>query len=452
MAHQTPSSKPSRLSVEYLATTSLTPNPRNARRHTSKQIAKLGSSIRSFGFNCPIAIDENNGILAGHARFEAALNLGLEKVPCVRLTHLSPDQKKAFAIADNKIGDLSSFDVDALCSQLKELADVEFDMEITGFDTAEIDLLFDGPAANTSVDPVDTFAEPDPSQPPVSQVGDLWLLEPHRLLCGSALDLTAYERLLGDDRAQLIFTDPPYNVQIQGHVSGLGRMKHREFAMASGEMSEGEYRAFLAAAMKHVKTFSSDGSIHYVCTDWRHVRTVLEAGENIYAEVKNICVWNKTNAGMGSLYRSKHELVVVFKNGAARHQNNVELGRYGRYRTNVWDYPGANSFGVTRDADLATHPTVKPVALVADAIRDCSKRGAPVLDPFVGSGVTILAAERTGRRAAAIELEPLYVDTAIDRWQRMTGKTAVLSADGRAFPQVQMDRRQSADEVGGDSE
>ena len=433
MAQQTLRSKPDRLAVEYVATTSLAPNPKNARRHNSKQIAKLISSIRNFGFNGPIVIDENGEILAGHARYEAALRLGLKQVPCVRLTHLSPDQKKAFAIADNKIGDLSSFDDEALRSLMKELALVEFDMELTGFDTAEIDLLFDDPTAKTSTDPADTFAMPDPNQMPVSRVGDLWLLDRHRLLCGSVLDSTDYERLLGEDRAQLIFTDPPYNVPILGHVSGLGRVRHREFLMASGEMSEGEYRAFVGATLKQLKNFSRDGSIHYVCIDWRHVRIVLEVGESTYAEVKNICVWNKTNAGMGSLYRSKHEFVVVFKNGTARHQNNVELGMNGRYRTNVWDYPGVNAFGATRDADLAAHPTVKPVALVADAIRDCSKRGAIVLDPFVGSGVTILAAERTGRRAAAIELEPIYVDTAIARWQRMTGKTAFLEAEQADF-------------------
>jgi len=395
MAQQTPISKPSRLVLEHLSTTSLTPNPKNARRHGSKQIAKLSSSIRNFGFNGAIVIDENNVILAGHARHEAALRLGLEQVPCLRLRHLSPDQKKAFTIADNKMSDLSSFDDEVLRSVMKELAQVDFDMELTGFDTAEIDFLVDGLAAETSPDPADSFALPDPNLRPVSRIGDLWLLDRHRLLCGSALDPTAYERLLPEDRAQLIFTDPPYNVPIQGHVSGLGRVRHREFPMASGEMSDGEFQAFLVTAMNQLKYFSTDGSIHYMCMDWRHVRIVLEAGESIYTELKNVCVWNKTNAGMGSLYRSKHEFVVVFKNGTARHQNNVELGMNGRYRTNVWDYPGVNAFGATRDADLAEHPTVKPVALVADAIRDCSKRGAIVLDPFAGSGVTILAAERT---------------------------------------------------------
>jgi DNA modification methylase len=367
----------------------------------------------------------------------------LEHVPCVRLTHLSPEQKQAFAIADNKLGDLSCFDDETLRSVLRELAQVEFDLEVTGFDTGEIDFLFDG-STGTISDPADAFAPPEPHQVAVSRTGDLWRLDQHCILCGSALDAAAYQRLLGEDRAHVVFTDPPYNVPVQGHVSGLGRAKHHEFAMASGDMSEAEYRTFLAAAMRCLKDFSISGSIHYVCIDWRHVRTVLEAADEIYDELKNICVWNKSNAGMGSLYRSKHELVVVFKSGTAPHQNNVELGKNGRYRTNVWDYPGVNAFGATRDADLAAHPTVKPVALIADAIRDCSKRGAIVLDPFVGSGASILAAERTGRRAAAIELDPLYVDTAIVRWQRMTGKIAVLAQEGRTFSEVQGDRTRAA--------
>ena len=356
------------------------------------------------------------------------------------MPNLTAAQKKAFSIADNKMSDESTFDYEALRAALEELAGVEFNMELTGFDTGEIDFILDGAAGTLIADPADQMSEPDPNQGVVSQTADLWRLGPHRLLCGSALEASAYQRLLGPDRAQMIFTDPPYNVPITGHVSGLGRRRHREFVMASGEMSKAEFLAFLATAIRQLAAFSTDGSIHYLCMDWRHVQTLLEAGEGIYAEVKNICVWNKTNAGMGSLYRSQHEFVVVFKNGSAPHQNNVELGKHGRYRTNVWDYPGANSFGPTRDADLAAHPTVKPVALVADAIRDCSKRGAIILDPFAGSGTTLLAAERTGRRAAAIEVEPRYVDTAIRRWQRMTGAPALLDSNGRTFDEMAIRR------------
>jgi len=422
------------LAIEHLPPTAIHPNPRNARRHSQKQIAKLASAIRAHGFNVPIVIDDAGMILAGHARFEAALQLKLDPIPCIRLSHLTPAQKAAFAIADNKLGDLSDFDPDALRAQLSELVGIEFDLELTGFDTAEIDLLLDdAPAAS---DPADTFDEPDPDQPAVTRTGDLWVLDRHRLTCGDALEAGSYERVLAGELAQMAFTDVPYNVPVQGHVSGLGKVRHREFAMASGEMSEAQFREFLAKAMAQMVRHSADGSIHFHCIDWRHVHSLIEAANGAYDELKNICVWAKINAGMGSLYRSQHEFVVVFKKGRAPHINNVELGKNGRYRTNVWTYAGANSFSRTRDADLAAHPTVKPVGLVADAIRDCSKRGGLVLDPFSGSGTTILACQRTGRRAAAIELDPLYVDTAVRRWQALTGLAARLGADGPTFEEV----------------
>lgn len=432
-------SLPNRLVIEYLATTSLTPNPKNARKHTAKQITKLAAAIEEFGFNGPIAIDETGLILCGHARHAAALSLEREEVPCVRLTHLTPAQRTAFAIADNKLGDLSTFDPDALKAQLEEIIALDFNVELTGFDTAEIDVLFE-PAPASAADPEDTFELPEEDQVAVTERGDLWLLDGHRLYCGDALERSSYEALLGQDRARMVFSDPPFNVKIHGHVSGLGRVKHAEFAMASGEMTEAEFHGFLKGYMVHAVAFTIDGSIHMHCMDWRHVQTLQAAGFEVYAELKNVCVWVKTNAGMGSLYRSQHELICVFKNGRAKHVNNVELGKHGRYRTNVWTYAGANAFGRTRDADLASHPTVKPVGLVADAIRDCSKRGDIILDPFMGSGTTILAAERTGRRAAGLELSPAYVDVAIGRWQAKTGKAAVLAADGRTFDEVRAQR------------
>jgi len=430
------------LRIEYLATSALTPDPANARRHKSKQITKLAAIMSELGFSSPIVIDETGRVLAGHARLLAAKLLGMLTVPCIRLTYLSPAQKKALALADNKMSDESDFDDTLVRSILLELTDLDFNVELTGFDTGEIDFRIDGVAGSTSEDPADSYDEPT-DQPAVSQRGDLWLLGRHRLLCGTALEGSSYGQLLSADRAQLIFSDPPYNVRIDGHVSGLGRRRHREFAMAAGEMSDAEFLTFLATAIDQMANFSTDGSIHFLCIDWRHIGTMLEAGKSQYTPL-NICVWNKTNAGMGSLYRSQHELICVFKKGSAPHQNNVQLGKYGRWRSNVWTYPGANAFGATRDADLADHPTVKPTALVADAIRDCSKRGAIVLDPFVGSGTTILAAERTGRRAAAIEIDPLYVDTAVRRWQAMTGQSAVLAGDGRTFGQVTADRLASA--------
>ena len=263
----------------------------------------------------------------------------------------------------------------------------------------------------------------------------------HRLYCGDALTAETYEALLGENRADLVFSDPPYNVPIAGHVSGLGKARHREFAMASGEMSKDEFTIFLKTALNLMARFSRDGSIHFICMDFRHMAELLEAGSEAYAELKNLCIWDKQSGGMGSLYRSQHELVFVFKSGKVPHVNNVQLGRYGRYRTNIWSYPGLNGFGRRRGESLAAHPTVKPVSLVADAIRDCSKRGDLVLDPFAGSGTTTLAAERTGRRAAAVELDPAYVDLAIQRWERLTGDTALLDGDGRPFSAIAAERR-----------
>jgi 16S rRNA G966 N2-methylase RsmD len=456
MSHPSPPGKPSNsksdLKIEYLATTALTPDPNNARRHTDRQIKQLCHIIGELGWSNPIVVDEACLVIAGHARLEAAKRLGMQTVPVVRLTHLTPAQKRALAIADNKMTDESDWDGEALRLELVKLADLEldFDVELTGFSTGEIDIIIDGGQTSTH-DPADVFEEPDTDKPAVTQPGDLWQLGSHRLLCGDALDEVSYEQLLGGARADMVFSDPPYNVPVRGHVSGLGRHKHPEFAMASGEMSPGEFRQFLATAFGHMATFSRDGSIHFHCIDWRGVQTVLAAGRGCYTEVKNICTWVKTNAGMGSLYRSQTEFIVVFKKGTAPHQNNIELGRHGRNRSNVWTYPGSNGFGPTRDADLADHPTVKPVALVADAIRDVTKRGALVLDAFSGSGTTILAAERTGRRAAALEIEPRYVDVAVRRWQTLSGKTAVLDRDGRTFDEVRRARSTDApsnDQIG----
>lgn len=429
------------LEIELLPTSSLIRNPRNARRHSRKQINKLARVIAKLGFAVPIIIDELGMILAGHGRLEAAIELGLREVPCVRLTGLSEAEKTAFALADNRLGDDSTFDDAMVKTLLTELTNIDFEVELTGFDTGEIDFRVDGAPGQQIADPADAVPTMPPAGAAVSKRTDLWQLGPHRLFCGSALDNASYEKALGDELAQMVFTDSPWNVPVLGHVSGLGKHQHAEFHQASGEMTNAEFRDdFLKPAHRLMAAHSIDGSIHFACIDWRHSTTLINACEEIYAEVKNICVWVKPSGGMGSLLRSQHEFVVMFKNGKAPHINNVELGKHGRYRTNVWEYPGANSFGPTRDADLAAHPTVKPTALVADAIRDCSKRGGLILDPFSGSGTTILAAERTGRRAAAIEIEPRFIDVAVNRWQTLTGREAVLEGDGRSFDQVKEER------------
>ncbi len=432
------------LVVEELPTTALSANPRNARTHSDRQIAKIEASIAEFGFTSPPLIDENDVLIAGHARLEAARRRGIEKIPTIRISHLSPAQKRALALADNRIAVEAGWDIELLSEELEHLAslDLDFDVEITGFETAEIDLLISGRSDTGEPDPADTAPDIDRDKPSVTRDGDLWIIGDHRVLCGNALDLAAYGTLLGDERAQMGFTDPPFNVAVDGHVCGLGKIKHREFRMASGEMSPSQYTAFLETAFRYMANASVDGSIHFIFMDWRHLGESLRAGTAVYGPLTNLCIWNKTNAGMGSLYRSKHELVLVYKNGKRRHINNVELGKHGRYRTNVWDYAGVNTFKRGRQEELSSHPTVKPIALVADAIRDCSRRGGIILDPFGGSGTTLLAAQRTGRKARLLEIDAAYVDVAIERWRKMTGGTARLAATGQTFEEVARERQE----------
>ena len=418
-----------RLDIEYVPISALKKNPRNARSHSPEQIAKLRASISNFGFLVPVVVDEQSMLLCGHARVTAAEKLGLSTVPAVRVGSLSEEQKRAFVIADNKLTTLGTWDDKLLREELRFLSEVHFDFSSIGFETAEVDLVLDEP----SHDQEDPHPKIDRAQPSVSMRGDLWCLHDHRVLCGDALERDSYKTLLQGNRASMVFTDVPYNVPIDGHAGGLGKIKHREFVMASGEMSADQYTNFLARVMRNMADFTTDGSIHDLCIDWRHAQEMLNAGSQVYSELKNICVWHKTNAGMGSLYRSQHEFICVFKNGKAPHINNIELGAHGRYRTNVWSYQGVNSFGGQRDALLALHPTVKPVALVGDAIRDCSNRGDTILDPFAGSGTTVIAAEKTARRAAVIEIDPIYVDTVIRRWQAYTHKQAVKADSGETF-------------------
>ena len=400
----------------------LTPFPGNPRRHPEDQIARLMRSIERVWTN-PILIDEAGTILAGHARLEAAKRLGRSEVPTLTIAGLSAAEKRAVVIADNRLPEQAVWDFDLLREHFKELIEIDFDVELTGFSTGEIDLVLDGKPAPSATDPADDLTGLDDG-PAVSQPGDLWELGRHRLACGDALRDTSYQALLQGGLAQMVVTDPPYNVPIKGHAVGRGKTRHREFTMAAGEMSEEAYTAFLASFIRNAIAFSTDGSIHYLFIDWRHLPELLGAARPLYAEWKNLLVWNKTNAGQGSFYRSKHELVGVFKNGAPPHINNFGLGAKGRHRSNVLDYPSVNSLHPARRGELDLHPTVKPVALVADLIRDCSRRNGIILDPFGGSGTTLLAAERTGRIARVIELDPLYVDLAVRRWEQTTGMAA----------------------------
>jgi 16S rRNA G966 N2-methylase RsmD len=427
-----------RLTVIYRDPRTLKPRAKNPRTHSKKQIEQLKRSIQEFGFVRPVLIDGNGGVIAGHGSTMAAVELGMSDIPTVRVDHLSPEQIRAYVIADNKLAENAGWDRQLLALELKELS-LNFDLTLTGFELPEVDLLL-GELEVSGADAADEIPELDEKELPVTRAGDLWKIGEHFLFCGDSTKREAYDVLLQGSLAQAVFTDPPYNVPIAGHVSGLGKVVHDEFAMASGEMSQSEFTAFLTSVFGHLTASSAQGSLHYICMDWRHMREVLDASD-CYAELKNLCVWAKTNAGMGSLYRSQHELVFVFKHGTAAHINNVELGRFGRNRTNVWTYAGVNTFGKDRQEELAMHPTVKPVALVADAILDCSHRGGIILDAFAGSGSTLIAAEKTGRRGYGIEIDPCYCDTIIRRFGQVYSIDAELPGGGRSFDKIAAERR-----------
>jgi DNA methylase/ParB-like nuclease domain len=432
-----------RLAVCYRPIDELKPDPTNPRAHKPSQIKRLAKSMRTFGVVNPILIDAQSRIVAGHARVLAAKSLGLSEVPTILLEHLSPAQLRAYMIADNRLSELGSWDERRLGTVLLELSvlDLDFDLEVTGFDTGEIDLRIEGLETIAGPDPADLLPAPV-SGSPVTQPGDVFHLGRHRIMCASALDASSYETLLGDERAQMVFADPPYNVAIPRHASGLGAVRHADFAMAVGEMTPEAYTTFLVATLGLAAGYSRPGALHYVCMDWRHLHEMQTAGSQIYSEQMNLCVWVKQNAGMGSFYRSQHELVFIFKHGQAPYRNNIALGRFGRNRSNVWRYTGLNCLGrTTEEGNLLTlHPTVKPVALIADAILDVTTRNGLVLDPFLGSGSTLIAAERTGRRCYGLELEPLYVDTAVRRWQAHTGGAARHTGSGRSFADIAAER------------
>jgi DNA modification methylase len=426
--------------VESVSLDKLRPNGRNARTHSKKQIRQIAESIKRFGWTYPILADEQGNILAGHGRFKAAETLGRREVPVITIAGLSDTEKRALGLADNKIAENAGWDRAVLATELGELAtllpECNLDLEITGFEPAEIDGLM-GDLVDREDDPADEM--PAVVGEPVSRIGDKWHLGQHRLLCGDATKEADVGNLMGRRRAAMLFADPPYNVRIAS-VQGRGKIRHREFVSASGEMSRPQYTRFLAGFLELAAKHSADGSIHFVCMDWRHTIEIVTAGEEVFGRPKNLIVWNKTNAGQGTFYRSQHELVFVFKNGDASHVNNFELGQHGRRRSNIWVYAGVNTFRKGRLDDLSTHPTVKPVAMVADAMRDCSRRGDIVLDPFMGSGTTIMAAERVGRRGYGLELDPLYVDAAVRRWQAFTKRDAVLRATGQTFDEVAISR------------
>jgi DNA modification methylase len=408
----------------FVAPSSLIPHPENPRKHSRSQIGGIAKSIERSGYTSPIIVDRDMHILAGHGRREAALLLDLSTVPVIVKDDLSYDQAKAYMLADNKLTDRSTWDDHGVAIILKELAApaLDFDLDATGFETPEIDYRIQ------SLEPLEVAETADDfelsSHPPASTPGAIWHLGHHRLLCGDALDSGAVAALFAGERAVAAFTDPPYNVKIDGNAAGHGKTSYREFAMAIGEMSEAEFSSFLATALSNIRAHVIPGALIYACMDWRHMQEMHLAGRGSNLDLVNLCVWVKPNGRLGSFYKSRHELVFVFKNGREPHQNNIQLGRFGRNRTNVWNYSPGNTFGRKSTPAGGSHPTVKPLLMISDAILDCTQRNDLVFDPFLGSGTTLLAAERTGRRCFAVELDPLYVDTAIERWQRMTGRKA----------------------------
>lgn len=423
-----------RLNVAEKEINSLVPFTNNPRTHSKKQIRQIAESLKKFGWTNPVLIDAENMILAGHGRVEAAKLLGMSHIPSIRIDTMSEAEKRAYIIADNRLAEKADWDDELLSIELQFLvdSDLDFDLALTGFEMGEIDVLLsaDKPQEEEVVETV------DPAVPVVSRKGDLWLIGSHRIFCGNSLEAADWKALMGRDKAQMVFTDPPYNVPISGHVSGLGKAQHREFAMASGEMDKEGFTKFLRDAFERMIEVSDDGAIHYVCMDWRHIVELMDAANGVYSELKNLCVWAKTNAGMGSFYRSQHELVFAFKSGKASHINNFGLGEQGRHRSNLWTYAGANTFRADRMEDLATHPTVKPLQMVSDAILDCSNRNGIVVDAFVGSGTTLVAAARTGRIGIGMEIDPVYVDLVVRRLEKETGEKAVHGDTFDSFSEI----------------
>jgi DNA modification methylase len=431
---------PPKLKLNYRPAASLKPAPGNARRHSARQIAQIADSIRTFGFAAPILVDHHGEVIAGHGRLAAAKLIGMTSVPVVEIGHLTDAQVRALRIADNRLTELSSWDERALKAEFEILSKLEltFDLNITGFDAPEIDLVLSREEGEDGELPPPAPPHPDGA---VSQPGDLWSVGGHRVMCADTKDRATIRMLMADARARMVFTDPPYNVRIQGFAGGKGRIKHREFAEASGEMSGEAFRTFLHHAFAAAASTCIDGALAYVFIDWRHVADVVAAGEVEFGPMVNLAVWAKTNPGMGSFYRSAHELIPMFKVGDGKAINNIELGKFGRNRSNVWTYPSVNSFAKHRAKDLNLHPTPKPVALIADAIRDASHRGDIVFDGFAGSGATLVAAERTGRLGYGIEIDPAYCDVIVTRLTQETGVAPRLVETGQAFAEVEAARR-----------
>lgn len=408
---------------------------RKLRQGSAKLIAKWKRNIQSHGFVLPLVVDQHRVLVHGEDALAAAVLLGMPHVPVVQLDHLDHAQTRALRLALERLGELPAWDNAALADELSDLIDLSVDITDTAFEVAEADIIIAENLFAEREDVVDDVPSV-PAGSPTSKQGDVWGCGDHLLACGDARDASLIKRLAGDRAVRMVITDPPYGLPIKGFVSGNGKSVHDDFVMGAGEMSDDEFAAFLGDFLTACASSLVDGGLLYSFIDWRHVAGLIGAGTSQGLELLNVCVWNKSNAGLGSFYRSKHELVVVFKSGKRPHTNNVELGRHGRNRTNVWDYEGANSFNRNLREELANHPTPKPVAMIADAIRDASAPGDVILDPFLGGGTTMIASEETKRRCIGIELDPKFVDSSVLRWQKLSGLDAIHVVSGLTFSEL----------------
>jgi DNA modification methylase len=430
------------LELLTVPTKDLKPTSRQIRRRDTVQSAKIDASIGKFGVCRPILISADRTIVEGHGIWEAAKRLGVTEVPCIVIDHLDANELRLLPMALNRIAETGAWEVEALRLEFEELIVLGEDISATAFEMAEIDTLLLKDCDDASGAELDV--PPSPPQIATSRRGDVWILGDHRLIQGDARQPEVYALLMWEgELATFVLTDPPYNVPNVGHVTG--NADHREFACAHGEMSREEFANFNRAWMAVGLTYLIDGGLVLSCIDWRSVEIILACGRELGLELFNFIVWSKTNGGQGSLWRSQHELLPVFKKGGAPHINNVELGRHGRWRSNVWRYPGASSLGSDSRDGLALHPTVKPRAMLEDALLDVTNRDDIVLDCFAGSGSTLLAAEATGRRCRAIEIDGPYCDVIIARWRQMTGCDAVLETTGESFAEVAARRAAEAE-------
>ena len=415
--------------LQLVATDMVQVRDKNPRKHAKKQLQKLKNAIQKLRFINPIIIDEKGILIAGELRLQAAKDFKMSQVPALILEDITEEEARAIRIADNRIAEDAIWDFSLLQEELNNLVKFDIKFDDVGFEPIDYEKIFlskDSPDNKVHNEETEDSSWLDENIPILVKKGDLIRLGDHFLVCGDSLNPATFAFLMQGELAQIVIADSPYNCTINKHVCGLGKVKHEEFEMASGEMTDAEFSDFIFKFMQNLVKFSADGSLHYLFIDWVGLNKILTQGSKLYTELKNIAVWDKGVGGMGAFYRSQHEMVPIFKNGKAKHQNHIQLGKYGRYRTNVWEYPGIRATNPGSLELLKLHPTVKPVAMLHDILLDASSKNDIVLDCFGGSGSTLLAAERSGRRARIIEISPRYCDVIIWRWEKETGKKAKI--------------------------